>query len=571
MIESMFIELSIIIILAVVISGLLKLLKQPLIIGYIITGILAGPFFLNMVKTSDFVSTLSQLGVVFLLFIAGLSLNPKVMKSVGKVSLITGIGQIAFTTILGFFIAKMLGFPDIVSLYIAIALTFSSTIIIVKLLSDKGDMQSLYGRISLGFLIVQDIVAILILIVISSSANGFSTLNITLETALFAIGILAAIVIFSIFGLPRITKIVAKSQEFLLLFSIGWLFLLAIVFGYLNFSIEIGALIAGITLSVSPFHHEIKIKMNVLRDFFILFFFVILGSQMVFTNISAFILPVILFSIFILVGNPLIVMILMGTLKYTKRSGFMAGLTVAQISEFSLILIALGVKMGHIPNEILSMITAIGLMTIFGSTYTIMHANKIYSHISKYLVIFERKGKKLKDSSKNKVENCDIILFGYNRLGLSLTDSIKNLKKKFLIIDHDPEVINDLMEKGYDCKYGDANDMEFLDELGLSKTRMVISTIPDNETNMLLIRKVKKVNRNAIIIVVSHQIGEAMKLYERGATYIIMPYFLGGQHASALIEKHGLNLNNFTKEKTKQINHLKLREMLKHKHPRAEK
>lgn len=571
MIESVFIELSIIIILAVIISGLMKLLKQPLIIGYIITGIFTGPLFLNIVKPDDTIAALSQFGIVFLLFIAGLSLNPGVLKSVGKVSLITGIGQILFTTILGFLIAKLLGFSDIVALYISIALTFSSTIIIVKLLSDKNDLQTLYGRIALGFLIVQDIVAIIILMIISSLNGRVDIASFVIKTILTGIGLLGFIGFLSVFVLPKIIKVVAKSQEFLLLFSIGWLLFLAIVFHYLNFSVEIGALLAGISLSISPYHFEIKSKMSVLRDFFILFFFVLLGSQMSFMNVSQFLLPIVIFSIFILVGNPLIVMILMGLLKYTKRTGFLAGLTVAQISEFSLILIALGVRLAHVPNEVLSMVTAIGLVTIFASTYMIIHANKLYSYISKYLSIFERKSRKIDDHIHHKGKNYDIILFGCNRIGFSLLKSLKKLNKKFLIVDYDPEIITYLAKKGYECRYGDANDIEFLNKLNFSKTKMIISTIPDIETNLLLIRKIKEVNKKSIIIIVSHQIEEALKLYESGATYVIMPYFLGGQYASTLIEKYGMNLSKFLEEKARHIVHLKTRIKLKHEHPKPEK
>lgn len=568
MIESVFIELSLIVVLAVIVSGIMKLFRQPLIIGYIITGIIAGPLFLNIVKSTDMVATFSHFGIVFLLFIAGLSLNPRIMKSVGKVSLITGIGQVLFTTLIGFFIAKLLGFPDISALYIAIALTFSSTIIIVKLLSDKGDLQTLYGRISVGFLIVQDVIAVIILMIISSSAGGFNLMSITLESILIGLGTLLVIALFSIFVLPRIIKAIARFQEFLLLFSIGWLLLLSVVFGYLNFSIEIGALIAGVCMSISPYHHEIKLRMNVLRDFFILFFFVLLGSQMIFMNVSEFFLPILIFSLFILVGNPLIVMILMGLLKYTKRNAFLAGLTVAQISEFSLILVALGVKLGHVSNETLSMVTAIGLITILGSTYLIMHANKLYLHISKYLGVFERRGKKIDEHIYHKGEHYEVILFGYDRIGFSLLEPIKNLGKKFLIIDYDPEKITCLAKEGHECRYGDADDMELMNQLNFSSAKMVISTIPDSETNMLLIKKVREINKDAIIIIVCHQIEEALKLYENGATYVVMPYFLGGQHASALIHKHGMNLNEFLKEKEKHIHHLKERHKRRHEHPK---
>lgn len=570
-VESVFTELSIIIIIAVLVSWLMRTLRQPIIIGHIITGILAGPLVFNVVKSTDVVATLSQFGIVFLLFIAGLSLNPKVLKGVGKVSIITGLGQILFTTAVGFLIARMLGFPDITSLYIAIALTFSSTIIIIKLLSDKGDLQTLYGRISVGFLLVQDVVAIMILMIVSSSASGYGIFSITLEKMLSGIGMLSMLAVISVFALPKIVKILSKSQEFLLFFSIGWMLLLAVAFEYIGLSIEIGALVAGIALSVSPHHYEIKLKMNVLRDFFILFFFILLGSQMVFINANELIIPIIAFSVFILVGNPLIVMALMGLLKYTKRNSFLAGLTVAQISEFSMILIALGVKIGHIEGNILSLVTGVGLFTIFGSSYMITHAERIYQRISGYLSIFEKKGKKIDEHKYQKDDVYDVIVFGYNRIGLSIIETIKGLKKKFLIVDYNPEIIAEIAGSGYDCRYGDADDSEFLDELNFQAAKMVISTIPDAETNLLLIRKIRERNKEAIVIIVSHQIEEALRMYESGATYVVMPYFLGGEYASTLIQKCGMNLEEFFKEKAKHINHLKRRKEMKHEHPRAEK
>jgi len=557
MVESIFAELSMIIIIAVIISGFLRFLKQPLIIGYVITGIIIGPLFLNIVRSADMIATLSHFGIVFLLFIAGLSLNPKVMKSVGKVSLITGVGQVLFTTFIGFFIARLLGFADIESLYIAVALTFSSTIIIIKLLSDKGDLQTLYGRISVGFLIVQDIIAVIILMLISSSTGGFNVMHLSAEIILIGLGLLLSIAIFSIFALPRITETMAKSQELLLLFSIGWLLFLSVVFGYIGFSIEIGALLAGIMLSTSPYHYEIKMKMNILRDFFILFFFVLLGSQMVFINITESLLPIAVFSSFILIGNPLIVMILMGMMKYTKRNGFLAGLTVAQISEFSLIVVALGVKIGHVSNEILSVVTATGLITILASTYMITYANKIYPRVSRYLGLFERRGKKVDEHIYYRGRSYEIILFGYDEVGTSMLKSIRNLGRKFLVIDYDPDKITKLAREGYDCRYGDANDTEMLNELDFSKTKMVVSTIPDTDTNLLLTKKIRKVNRDAIVIIISHRSQEALKLYESGATYVIMPYFLGGHHASTLIQKYGLNISEFLKERANHMNHLK--------------
>jgi len=558
-VTNVFVELSIIIFVAIVVVSIVRLLKQPMIIGYILTGVIVSPYFLDVVHSGDSIATFAQIGVALLLFMVGLSMNPSIIKDVGKVSLITGIGQVIFTSLIGFAISIAFGFTVLTSIYISIALTFSSTIIIMKLLSDKGDVDTLYGRISVGFLIVQDLIAVVMLMAVSSFSNDANFLGKAFESFVIGISLFTFLIYIGLAFLPKITSYAAKSQEFLLLFSIGWALALASLFNYFNFSIEIGALLAGVVLSISPYRYEIMSKMRPLRDFFVIMFFVLLGSQMVFENITQFIFPIIAFSLFILIGNPLIVMVLMGWLGYTKRNSFLAGLTVAQISEFSLILVALGVTIGHLTIEILSMVTVIGLITMTGSTYFIMYSDKIYPLISKYLSVFERKSRKVDESKYDETKDYDIVLFGYNRLGYSLLDSFKKIKKKFLVVDYDPDIMNLLKNKNVDCVYGDASDSELLQKLGLQKVKMAISTIPDLETNILLIHHIKSQSKNSIIIVAAHRVSHAIKLYEAGASYVIMPHFIGGHHTSMMIERYGFNMSKFVKEKIEHIEHLKKR------------
>lgn len=569
MTAAIFMELSIVILIAVVVTAIMQFLKQPLIIGYILTGIIVSPYFLDIVQASDAFATFAQIGIVLLLFMVGLNLNPRTIQTVGKVSVITGVGQVLFTSVIGFFIGRLLGFSTIASIYVAVALTFSSTIIIMKLLSDKGDLETLYGKIAIGFLIVQDLIVILALMVITATMPAGSDATASVFGAvLVGLGALVPLVLISLYVLPTITKAIAKTQEFLLLFSLGWCLALATLSHYFNFSIEIGALVAGVTLSMSPYRYEISSKMKPLRDFFLILFFILLGSQMVFVNISSYILPIIVFSAFILVGNPVIVMILMGLLGYTKRNSFLAGLTVAQISEFSLILVALGVKAGHVTNEILSLVAIIGLITIAGSTYLILYANRIYPRLSGCLGVFERKGRKVDEQKHHGDAGYDIVIFGYNRIGYDIVESLKKIKKRFLVIDFNPETITKLAKEGVDCKYGDANDFELINELNLSKVKMAVSTIPGVDTNLLLINKIRETNKKAIITVVSHQIDEAMGLYEAGATYVLMPHFLGGHHVATMIEEYGLNPNKFLKEKTAHLKQLRKRKEMGHEHPK---
>lgn len=565
---STFIQLSLIILVVVLVSFIIRLLRQPLIIGYILSGIIIGPFLFNLISQDSILHSFSEFGIAFLLFIVGLHLSPKVIKEVGKVSLITGIGQVIFTSVIGYLIGILLGFTPLTAIYIAIALTFSSTIIIMKLLSDKESLEKLYGKISIGFLLVQDLVAIIILMVISSFSTELNATNVLLSTILKGLGAITILTLISLYLLPRLSNFFARSQELLFLFSLGWGLGLAALFSYIGFSIEVGALIAGIMLSISPYSYEVGSKLKPLRDFFIISFFLILGSQMVFGDITKFIVPAILFSLFILIGNPLIVMILMGLLGYSKKTGFMAGLTVAQISEFSLILIALGVKIGNLSNEILSFVTMIGLVTIAGSTYLIMYSDRIYPHISRYLSLFEKKNIKEKSLEKKPY---DCILLGYNRVGFSILKSFSKISKNQVVIDFNPEVITKLSSRKVKCIYGDVEDMDILGDLQVDKAKIIVSTIPEFEINRMLLNKLRNKNKKMIIILTARQISDAFKLYELGADYIIMPHFLGGEYTAKIIEKSKDNRLNYKEERNSQIKDLKERLREGHEHPRIEK
>jgi len=551
-----FIQFGLIILIVLGVSIIIRLFKQPLIIGYILSGILVGPFFLNLLQSSETINIFSEMGIAF---IVGLHLSPKVIKEVGKISIITGLGQILFTSLIGYFIGIMLGFPRITAIYIAIALTFSSTIIIIKLLSDKDNLEKLYGKISVGFLLVQDLVAIIILIVFSSLANGTGAGNFLFLTVIKGIFIIAILIPISYYLLPKLSDFFAKSQEFLFIFAISWGFGLSILFLYAGFSIEVGALIAGIMLSMSNYSFEISSKLKPLRDFFLISFFLILGSQMIFVDFSDLIVPAIIFTLLIIIGNPLIVMILMGLFGYSKKTGFMAGLTVAQIGEFSLIFVALGVKLGYITNVIMSFITLISLLTIFGCTYLIMYSDFIFNKISRFLIIFEKKKVREKEIPK---KTYDYILLGYNRIGFSIIRAFSKITKNFLVIDYNPRVVKELKSKGINAIYGDVDDLEFLEGCKICKSSVIVSTIPEKETNLLILEILNKSKTKPIVLLTGRQIKDAFDLYSAGADYVILPHFLGGEYTARLI---------YQKERLKELKILKERLKRGHKHPEVEK
>ncbi len=555
-----FTEISLIILLVTVVSFIMKLLKQPFIVGYILSGIIAGPYFLNLLHSEENIEFFSKIGITILLFIVGIHLSPKVIKETGKASLVTGLGQVLFTSVVGYGICRLLGFDNTTSIYIATALTFSSTIIILKLLTDKGDMDKLYGKISVGFLLVQDLVATFALIIVSTLArtNGgslFSVLGfLTLKGIL--LGVLIAIV--SIKILPRLSKSIASAQELLFIFSIAWGMILASIFYKLGFSIEIGALVAGVALSTTPFAYEIASRLKPLRDFFILLFFILLGSQMVLDTIPQILVPSIIMFLLVFVGNPAIVILLMNLLGYKRKTGFMAGLTVAQIGEFSLIFASMGVAVGHVSEEILSLVTLVALLTIASSTYLILYSEKIYAWTERAIKLLEvRKVQFEKQVSSQ--ENHEVILFGYDRVGSDFVKAIQKLGKSFVVVDYNPEAIERLKKEDLPFAYGDADDVEFLEDLNISQARLIISTIPDVDTNKLLVEKLHHANPKAVSIVLSHNAKETLELYDKGASYVITPIYLGAQYASHMITKHGLDAKSFEEEKQRHLQHLSKR------------
>jgi len=567
--EEIFIHLAIILLAAFLVSYVIRLFKQPIIIGYIIAGMIISPFIIRFGASTEMIETFSHLGIAFLLFIVGLHLNPNIVKRIGATSLIVGLGQMALTFAVGFVISYyLLSFSYVASLYIAAALMFSSTIIVTKLLSDKRELDSLYGKISLGVLIIQDLVAVGVLMFISS-LNGEVTLGSFMARSLIGGGgLLIGLFVVGYFVLPKVIYNIAKSQELLFLFSICWCFLIASLFSYFGFSIEIGALVAGVVLSISPYSTEISSKVRPLRDFFLIIFFIILGLNIQISNIGSIILSAVVFALIALLFKPIILMTLMAISGHTKRNNFLVGTILAQISEFSLIILALGVSMGHISDKILSTLTLTGIITIAVSTYFIIYSNRFYEKVSGMISIFERKGVK---DEKEYFRKYDAILFGYNRIGYGILRSLKRIKKDYLVVDFNPDTVADLKKLRIPTLYGDVSDAEFLRELPLEKLQLAVSTIPDFETNLILIETIKLANPDAIIIVRAHQVKDALTLYKKGADYVLTPHFLGGEYVSKMISKLKTKSSGYESEKERHMKMLKEIMRKGYKHPDIEK
>lgn len=530
-------ELALIVIFAAVLSIAARLLKQPTIVAYIVAGLVVAFLPAVDVAAFEFFELFSKLGIMFLLFLVGLEINYTSLKFVGRPAFLLGLGQIAFTSIIGFFLASFLGFGALESLYIAVALTFSSTIIIVKLLSDKGELQSLHGKISVGFLLVQDFFVILVLVFLAGLQAGevpgvFSIL----KTILTGVALFVGAVWLGNKVLPRLFDRIAQSSELLFVVSLAWLFGMVLLVEWLGLSIEIAGFLAGLALANSSEHYQIASRMKPLRDFFILLFFVILGYSINITDLGGVIVPGIILSLFVLVGNPLIVMLIMRFMGYRKRTSFMAGLTVAQISEFSIILAASALAVGHMTSSGVALITFVGVVTISVSTYVMLQSEYIFGKLSRALSVFEKKKVTEMDMPAEGFHK-PIVLVGAHRTGKNIAAHL--VPDETLIIDLDPKAVADMKEKGFEALYGDISDTEIIATANIQNAELVICTSPSLTDNLTLLEQLRRMESSGCRIVRAETEEDAELLYSRGADYVILPYatigkFVGTTIASAV-------------------------------------
>jgi Kef-type K+ transport system membrane component KefB len=524
-----FTEIAVLLLVASIIGTIGMRLRQPLIVAFIAVGILVGPSVLGWVSANDQVDFLAKLGIALLLFVVGLKLDLHIIRTMGPVALATGLGQVFFTSVVGYIIAIALGMTPVTALYVAVALTFSSTIIIVKLLSDKREVDALHGRIAIGFLIVQDIVVVLVMIGLNAlgeagdaTSLGHEAIEVLVKGGLFvvAIGLLMRYV------LTPLLHQLARSRELLVLFAISWAVALAAAGAHLGFSKEVGAFLAGVSLASTPYREAIGSRLVSLRDFLLLFFFIDLGAGLTLTTLGTQILPAIVLSLFVLIGNPLIVMAIMGAMGYRKRTGFLAGLTVAQISEFSLILGAVGLSLGHIDADTLGLITLVGLITISASTYMILYSHPLYERLAPWLGVFERKqAHREKKGYLSAAENSvDVILFGLGRFGQGIAQTLRKRGYRVLGVDFDPDLVRRHEGEGYSVRYGDAEDPEFLASLPLEQVQWVLSSVPDKQVNLALLHGLHEQDYKGRVAVTAHNSRDAEHFKEAGADRVLIPY-----------------------------------------------
>jgi Kef-type K+ transport system membrane component KefB len=542
--HQIFFQLSVVMVITAGLALLARILRQPPVIAYIIAGFLAGPSLLGLIHDHAAFESFSEIGIALLLFIIGLGLNIGTIKSTGKPAILTfslivlGIGGV------GMGLGYVFGFSLTESIIISIALLFSSTIIVVKSLSDKKETSRLYGRIAIGVLLVEDIAATLVLLGVSAAAGNSGGVGDIALLVAKGLGLTALLVLVGGYIMPRLSKLFASSQELLYVFAIAWAFGIASAFMKAGFSLEVGALFAGVALASLPYVQAIEIKLKPLRDFFLVLFFVALGESLRIDNFAAAIVPAIVFSVIILLAKPLLIMTSLGLLGYTKQTSFKAGVHLSQISEFSVIVVALAATSGLVDEQLITVITLIALLTIATSAYWMKYDDALYRMLQKPLGIFEKRETKRELKS---LRRYPLVLLGYRHSGGAFVKTFRKIGKPFIVIDYNPDIIESLQHLKINHLYGDATDFELLDEIGIHHSELIVSTLNDTDTNCLLASYITEANNQATFICHAARLDDATKLYAAGATYVLMPHYIGDKHIDQFLREHGSDKRAFAK------------------------
>lgn len=560
--NQLFLQLAVVLGLSALLGFVIRSLRLPLLVSYLVAGLLLSLFQVFDISHSEILTFMPEIGIALVLFFVGMELDIKEIKNLGKPIVSASIGQMILSTLAGFVIAQALGFSQGESFYLGAGLAFSSTIVVVKLLLEKKDLSSLYGKLSIGILLLEDLVAVILLMVMTVG-NSFLDTGLQSNFPLFALFIKGAILMILAFGLSRyvlqtVFTAVAKSAELLFLSAVAWCFIFVATSLLLGFSVVIGAFLAGIALANSPFHYEIQGKVKPLRDFFVTLFFVYLGSQVVFEQLGLVLPLILVFTLYALIVKPAIILLILGLFGFRKHTIFNTAIGLSQVSEFSLIVMVVGLNLGVVSQTALTAMALTGVISIIASSIMITYSKPIYRKLLPIVRFFERGGAVHKEETvKDDVTLQDhVILIGAHRMGGEVIRFLKRERIPFLVLDFNPRVVQKLVEEKMHVLYGDLGDPEILEFLNLEDSKLVVSTAADGDDNLMLLSELRRRKAKAITILRASSADEAEELYKAGADYVILPEVVSGDFVAQVLKDHWPAMNFFKNRPEIELNKL---------------
>ncbi len=526
---------GLVVILASCIGVLFKYLKLPLIVAYLTAGLLV--FVLGKVSRGfeAELAYLPQVGLSFLLFLVGMELDFRKLTEVGAKVAFTAIANMTFVTAVGFGLGRLLGYQALSALYLGIGLSFSSTILVVKFLADNKDADSLHGRVSLGILLVQDLVAVVVLMFLSFKGSvGVSTFM-TLGVKGVALGL--AIYFLSAWGLPRLMRLVSRWSELLFLTAVSVCFLLGGISKFLGFSFEIGAFLAGMALGSSEYKLAIAAKVKPLRDLFVAVFFVDLGTKLG-RSLGAFeVVPALWMLGVVMIVKPLVFLLLLAIVKFRRFTSFWVSLSLAQVSEFSLIMLAIASSVGEFDPKLTSSMAIVAIVSMILSGTLIGLSKSIYTFVSPLLRFI--KALETKIESVDSLNQGHVVLIGCDRSGLRILNYLKQSHAKVVVVDFNPDVHEKLRVMKVKVIFGDISEAEVAEESGIARAKLIISTVRDMDDSLAILsylRKRGKLANGTKVILSANSQAEADYLLVKGATRVVVPLSLEGEYIVTLLK-----------------------------------
>jgi Kef-type K+ transport system membrane component KefB len=574
--HSLLANIGLVFIVATAFAFLAKLLRQPLILGYLLAGVVIGPKIgLALVSDEEIIELISEIGLILLLFIIGLEIDLKKLLSGGWTLLVTGVGQFLICAGMGIGLALALGYRiDGIKfdwLYLAVTLALSSTLIVVKVLYDKFELTTLPGRITLGVLVCQDIWAIVFLALQPSlqDPRAVALLESFVKGAVLVVTALAV----SRYALPRLFSFVAKIPELMLIAALAWCFLVSGAADWLDLSREMGALIAGVSMSTFPYNIDVIAKVINIRDFFVTLFFVALGMKIPAPALSIVSAAAVM-SLFVLASRLLAIFPLLYLLGNGLRPSLIPAINLAQMSEFSLVIASLGLTYNHVGPELVGTLTFVFAITSVLSTYLIAYNHEIQRWLARGLVKigFPSGAAAAEDVSAGEHENA-LVFLGCFREASSILHEFesranasgdKGVLGQTLVIDFNPLVLDELKRRGIRCLYGDIAHMDTLHHAHIESAALVISTISDailrGTTNQRLLRQARRLCPNAQVVAAAETLSSAVELYEQEADFVYIARLHSARYMADLISSALQDEDVLKGVRTEEVELLKQRE-----------
>ena len=532
---------------------LARMLRQPLIPAYVITGLIAGPLVLGLIQSRELILAFLEIGIVFLLFAAGLEISIRKIKEANLKKILTiGLIQVILIFLIVFLSRSFLNVSSAQAVYLGIILAFSSTMVDIKLLSDSGELVTLHGRLVLGILLLQDLVAIIAIALFTTGSFAVGPVIFTLIRLAIIMGIA---VFMQKYVLQKAFRYAARSTELLFIASLGVLFLFIVLSYVSEISIAIGAFIAGVSLANSPFKTELESRISPIKDFFSILFFISLGMQIVFNGIQQHFVLLLFLIVGAMVFKPVILYFLFRFGGYQQKTSFQTSASLAQLSEFSLIIGILGLSLGVLTESLLSTVILATVITMSFTPYLISKKDFVYRYMATWM-----EGKTHLPIKENiayhDAKKKTILLIGAHRVGSVVLNELlrKKMRDHILVMDQNPEIISALARKKVASIYGTVMSPDVLNKIDLHDLKMVISTSPDYEDNIHVLKKVKAVNPKADVVLTGARISETIDMYNAGADYVITPKVIAGEKVTSIMHSDKKILK---REKKKHLEFLK--------------